>query len=249
MKEYHQYPMWDTSRSLEERLDDLIARLTTEEKIRLIPTREAAVPRLGIPAYNVGGEAAHGVAWKGEATVFPQPLGLSSTWNTRLMREIGSVIGDEARAYHHRNPEVHGLTLWAPTVDLERDPRWGRTEEGYGEDPTLTGEMSAALVKGMQGNDPFYLKMVATLKHFFANNNEKDRLNCSSSIDPRNLREYYLKAFETPFVEGGALSMMTAYNSINGTPAIESPYVNDVVKGEWAMPGFIVCDGGICLRR
>ncbi|MCW3792291.1 glycoside hydrolase family 3 C-terminal domain-containing protein [Paenibacillus sp. LS1] len=244
MKEYHQYPMWDASLLLEERLDDLIARLTTEEKIRLIPTREAAVPRLGIPAYNVGGEAAHGVAWKGEATVFPQPLGLSSTWNTRLMREIGSVIGDEARAYHHRDPEVHGLTLWAPTVDLERDPRWGRTEEGYGEDPVLTGEMSAALVKGMQGNDPFYLKMVATLKHFFANNNEKDRLNCSSSIDPRNLREYYLKAFETPFVEGGALSMMTAYNSINGTPAIESPYVNDVVKGEWSMPGFIVCDGG-----
>ncbi|WP_458126302.1 hypothetical protein [Paenibacillus sp. Z3-2] len=113
MKEYHQYPMWDASLSLEERLDDLIARLTTEEKIRLIPTREAAVPRLGIPGYNVGGEAAHGVAWKGEATVFPQPLGLSSTWNTRLMQEIGSVIGDEARAYHHRDPEVHGLTLWA----------------------------------------------------------------------------------------------------------------------------------------
>jgi beta-glucosidase len=244
MKEYIQYPMWDATLPLEERLDDLIARLTTEEKIRLIPTREAAVPRLGIPGYNVGGEAAHGVAWIGEATVFPQPLGLSSTWNIKLMREIGSVIGDEARAYHHRAPERHGLTLWAPTVDLERDPRWGRTEEGYGEDPVLTGEMSAALVKGMQGNHSFYLKMVATLKHFFANNNEKDRLNCSSSIDPRNLREYYLKAFETPFVEGGALSMMTAYNSINGTPAIESPYVNDVVKGEWAMPGFIVCDGG-----
>ncbi|MEO2204162.1 glycoside hydrolase family 3 C-terminal domain-containing protein [Paenibacillus pabuli] len=244
MKEYEQYPMWDAALPLERRLDDLIERLTIEEKISLIPTREAAVPRLGIPAYNVGGEAAHGVAWKGEATVFPQPLGLSSTWNTALMREIGSVIGDEARAYHHREPERHGLTLWAPTVDLERDPRWGRTEEGYGEDPVLTGEMSAALVQGMQGNHSFYLKMVATLKHFFANNNEKDRLNCSSSIDPRNLREYYLKAFETPFVEGGALSMMTAYNSINGTPAIESPYVNDVVKGEWAMPGFIVCDGG-----
>ncbi|MFS0869817.1 glycoside hydrolase family 3 C-terminal domain-containing protein [Paenibacillus xylanilyticus] len=244
MKEYEQYPMWDAALPLEKRLDDLISRLTIEEKISLIPTREAAVPRLGIPAYNVGGEAAHGVAWKGEATVFPQPLGLSSTWNTSLMREIGSVIGDEARAYHHREPERHGLTLWAPTVDLERDPRWGRTEEGYGEDPLLTGEMSAALVQGMQGNHSFYLKMVATLKHFFANNNEKDRLNCSSSIDPRNLREYYLKAFETPFVEGGALSMMTAYNSINGTPAIESPYVNDVVKGEWAMPGFIVCDGG-----
>ncbi|WP_339277349.1 glycoside hydrolase family 3 C-terminal domain-containing protein [Paenibacillus sp. FSL W8-0426] len=244
MHEYYDYPMWNASLSLEERLDDLISRLTLAEKISLIPTREAAVPRLGIPKYNVGGEAAHGVAWKGVATVFPQPLGLSSTWNPELLRRIGSVIGDEARAYHHREPEVHGLTLWAPTVDLERDPRWGRTEEGYGEDPVLTGEMSKALVQGMQGEHPFYLKMVATLKHFFANNNEKDRLNCSSSIDPRNLREYYLKAFEAPFVEGGALSMMTAYNSINGTPAIESPYINDVVKGEWAMPGFIVCDGG-----
>ncbi|OZB97688.1 glycoside hydrolase family 3 protein [Paenibacillus sp. XY044] len=237
-------PFWDHSLPLEERVADLVSRLTTEEKIALIPTRQAAVERLGIPAYNVGGEAAHGVAWIGEATVFPQPIGLACSWDEALMQKVGSAIGDEARVFHHRHPQRHGLTLWAPTVDLERDPRWGRTEEAYGEDPHLTGKLASSLVRGMQGDHPFYLKMVATLKHFFANNNEVDRLTFSSSIDPRNMHEYYLKAFEKPFTEGGAYSMMTAYNSINGTPAIESPYVKRFVKGEWKMPGFIVCDGG-----
>ncbi len=234
----------DIEKPLEDRVRDLIARLTLEEKLSLLPTRQAAVERLGIPAYNVGGEAAHGVAWKGVATVFPQPMGLSSTWNKELLREIGSVIGDEARAYHHSAPEKHGLTLWAPTVDMEKNPLWGRTEEAYGEDPHLTGKLTANLAQGMQGEHGFYLKMVATLKHFFANNNEVGRLDGSSSVTPRNMREYYLEAFRIPFEEGGALSMMTAYNSINGTPAIESPYVQKFVKDEWRMDGFIVCDGG-----
>ncbi|MBB3125764.1 beta-glucosidase [Paenibacillus rhizosphaerae] len=241
---YKSLPFWDHTLPLEERVADLVSRLTAEEKIPLIPTRQAAVERLGIPAYNVGGEAAHGVAWIGEATVFPQPIGLACTWDEELMQQIGSAIGDEARVFHHRHPQRHGLTLWAPTVDLERDPRWGRTEEAYGEDPHLTGKLTSSLIRGMQGEHPFYLKMVATLKHFFANNNEVDRLTFSSSIDPRNMHEYYLKAFKEPFTEGGAYSMMTAYNSINGTPAIESPYVKQFVKGEWKMPGFIVCDGG-----
>ncbi|CAM3431095.1 MULTISPECIES: glycoside hydrolase family 3 C-terminal domain-containing protein [Saccharibacillus] len=234
----------DHSQPLEQRVRDLIARFTLEEKLALLPTRQAAVERLGVPAYRVGGEAAHGVAWKGVATVFPQPIGLSSTWNKELLREIGSVIGDEARSYHRSEPETHGLTLWAPTVDMERNPLWGRTEEAYGEDPHLTGKLAASLASGMQGDHPFYLKMVATLKHFFANNNEVGRLDGSSSVTPRNMREYYLEAFRIPFEEGGALSMMTAYNSINGTPAIESPYVQRFVKDEWKMDGFIVCDGG-----
>ncbi|MEJ8302457.1 glycoside hydrolase family 3 C-terminal domain-containing protein [Saccharibacillus sacchari] len=234
----------DIEQPLEDRVRDLISRLTREEKLSLLPTRQAAVKRLGIPAYKVGGEAAHGVAWKGVATVFPQPMGLSSTWNKELLREIGSVIGDEARAYHHSAPEQHGLTLWAPTVDMEKNPLWGRTEEAYGEDPHLTGKLTANLAQGMQGEHEFYLKMVATLKHFFANNNEVGRLDGSSSVTPRNMREYYLEAFRIPFEEGGALSMMTAYNSINGTPAIESPYVQKFVKDEWKMEGFIVCDGG-----
>ncbi|CAM4261809.1 glycoside hydrolase family 3 C-terminal domain-containing protein [Saccharibacillus endophyticus] len=234
----------DIEKPLEDRVRDLVSRLTLEEKLSLLPTRQAAVERLGIPAYKVGGEAAHGVAWKGVATVFPQPMGLSSTWNKELLREIGSVIGDEARAYHHSAPEKHGLTLWAPTVDMEKNPLWGRTEEAYGEDPHLTGKLTANLAQGMQGEHEFYLKMVATLKHFFANNNEVGRLDGSSSVTPRNMREYYLEAFRIPFEEGGALSMMTAYNSINGTPAIESPYVQKFVKDEWKMDGFIVCDGG-----
>ncbi|EXG83222.1 glycoside hydrolase family 3 C-terminal domain-containing protein [Saccharibacillus sacchari] len=234
----------DIEQPPEDRIRDLVARLTLEEKLSLLPTRQVAVERLGIPAYNVGGEAAHGVAWKGVATVFPQPMSLSSTWNKELLREIGSVIGDEARAYHHSAPEKHGLTLWAPTVDMEKNPLWGRTEEAYGEDPHLTGKLTANLARGMQGEHEFYLKMVATLKHFFANNNEVGRLDGSSSVTPRNMREYYLEAFRIPFEEGGALSMMTAYNSINGTPAIESPYVQKFVKDEWKMDGFIVCDGG-----
>lgn len=241
---FKQYSFWNHTLPLNERIQDLISHLTLDEKIGLIPTRQAAVDRLGIPAYCVGGEAAHGVAWIGEATVFPQPIGLACTWNPELMKLIGSAVGDEARVFYHKAPTRHGLTLWAPTVDMERDPRWGRTEEAYGEDPYLTGKLTSSLIKGMQGDHPFYLKMVATLKHFFANNNEVNRLTFSSSIDPRNMHEYYLKAFEMPFVEGGAYSMMTAYNSINGTPAIESPYVNQFVKGEWQMPGFIVCDGG-----
>ncbi|GGN90863.1 glycoside hydrolase family 3 protein [Saccharibacillus kuerlensis] len=234
----------DHTRALEERIRDLVSRFTLEEKLSLLPTRPAAVDRLGVPMYRIGGEAAHGVAWKGVATVFPQPIGLSSTWNKELLREIGSVIGDEARSYYKSEPEMHGLTLWAPTVDMERNPLWGRTEEAYGEDPHLAGKLAANLVRGMQGEHHFYLKMVATLKHFFANNNEVGRLDGSSSVTPRNMREYYLEAFRIPFEEGGALSMMTAYNSINGTPAIESPYVQRFVKDEWKMDGFIVCDGG-----
>lgn len=227
---------------LETRVNDLISRLTLDEKVELMCQYQPAIPRLGIRAHKQGTEAAHGMAWLGEATSFPQPIGLACSWNSELMKEIGDVIGTEARAFHKKNPEVNGLTLWAPTVDMERDPRWGRTEEAYGEDPYLTGKLSAALVKGIQGEHPFFFKAVATLKHFLANNNEIDRGTCSASIDPRNMHEYYLKPFELPFKEGGAYSMMTAYNSINGTPALLHPYVKEIVKEKWGMNGFIVSD-------
>ncbi|WP_211747357.1 glycoside hydrolase family 3 protein [Paenibacillus sp. Marseille-Q4541] len=239
-----QFPFQDTELDLDLRVKDLISRLTLDEKIESMLQYQPAIERLGVGAYKHGTEAAHGLAWLGEATSFPQPVGLAHTWDPELMEEIGSVIGDEARVFYKRNPEVNGLTLWAPTVDMERDPRWGRNEEAYGEDPELTGELTAGLVKGMQGDHPKYYKSVATLKHFLANNNEVDRGSGSSSIDPRNMREYYLKAFEKPFLKGGAQSMMTAYNSINGTPALLHPFVNEVVKGEWGMDGFIVSDAG-----
>ncbi|WP_340022010.1 glycoside hydrolase family 3 C-terminal domain-containing protein [Paenibacillus sp. FSL K6-1096] len=236
------YPFRQTELQLSERIRDLLSRLTLAEKVSLMPQYQAAVERLGIGAYKHGTEAAHGISWLGKATSYPQPSGLACTWNPELLRRIGAAVGDEARAFYRKNPAVNGLTLWAPTVDMERDPRWGRTEEGYGEDPELTGQLSAALVQGIQGDHPVYLKAVATLKHFLGNNNEIDRGVASSSIDPRNMREYYLEAFKPAFKEGGAQSMMTAYNAVNGVPVILHPAVKEIVKGEWEMDGFIVSD-------
>ncbi|GGA34042.1 hypothetical protein GCM10010917_19090 [Paenibacillus physcomitrellae] len=236
------YPFQNTSLPLDERVNDLVSRFTLEEKVGLMIQYQTAVERIGVKGYKHGTEAAHGMAWLGEATGYPQPIGLGCTWDTELLQQIGSAISDEARGFYKRNPEINGLTLWAPTVDMERDPRWGRTEEAYGEDPILAGKLTAALVKGIQGDHPKYLKAVATLKHFIANNNEVGRGDQSVSIDPRNMREYYLKAFEIPFREGGAQSMMTAYNAINGVPANLNPDVNNIVKQEWGMDGFVVSD-------
>ena len=238
------YPFQNPDLPLEQRVNDLVNRFTLEEKINLMCQYQDEITHLGVKAYKHGTEAAHGMAWLGEATTFPQPIGLACTWDKDLLKKIGSVIGDEARGFYSQNPTHNGLTLWAPTVDMERDPRWGRTEEAYGEDPHLTGKLSAALTQGIQGDHPFYVKAVASLKHFIGNNNEINRGECSVSLDPRNKHEYYLKAFEIPFKEGGALSMMTAYNSVNGVPANINPDVNNIVKRDWGMNGFVVSDAG-----
>ncbi len=235
-----------TKYSLEQRLKTLMEALTLDEKITLLSTSQSAVPRLGIKEYAVGGEAAHGVVDRegSKTSVFPQPIGLSQTWNKQLLYQVGSMIGDEARIFYQLKNEKTGLTLWAPTIDMERDPRWGRTEEAYGEDPYLTGELSKELIKGMQGEDPFYVKLVAAPKHFYGNNNEVGRESTSNSIDLRNRREYYLKAFEPAFKEGKALSMMTAYNGVNGIPCMQINEIEEIVRKEWGMDGFIVSDGG-----
>ncbi|OBZ16556.1 glycoside hydrolase family 3 C-terminal domain-containing protein [Bacillus sp. FJAT-26390] len=238
------FPFENIELPLEERVTDLVSRFTLDEKVESMVQYQPEIERLGIKPYKHGTEAAHGMAWLGEATTFPQPIGLGCTWNPVLLKEVGSVIGDEARVYFQRNPAINGLTLWAPTVDMERDPRWGRTEEAYGEDPKLTGELTASLVQGIQGDHPLYFKAVATLKHFIGNNNEINRGSCSASIDPRNMKEYYQAAFKPAFVKGGAHSMMTSYNSVNGTPTILHEDVNKVVKEEWGMNGFIVSDAG-----
>lgn len=244
MSNQTKYPYQNSALSAHERAVDLVSRFTLDEKVESMVQYQPAIERLGVKAYKHGTEAAHGMAWLGEATTFPQPIGLGCTWNPELMKEIGVAIGDEARVFYQRNPEVNGLTLWAPTVDMERDPRWGRTEEAYGEDPKLTGELTAGLVQGIQGDHPKYFKAVATLKHFIGNNNEINRGSCSASIDPRNMKEYYQAAFKPAFVKGCAHSMMTSYNSVNGTPTILMDDVNKVVKGEWGMNGFIVSDAG-----
>ncbi|MCK0473040.1 glycoside hydrolase family 3 C-terminal domain-containing protein [Halalkalibacter sp. APA_J-10(15)] len=229
---------------LEERLNDLVSRLTLEEKIHLMPTKQQSIKRLGIQEYVIGGEAAHGIAWLGKATTFPQPIGLSCTWNPKLLYKIGEAIGNEARVFYQKFNKRKGLTLWAPTVDLERDPRWGRTEEGYGEDPLLTGIMARSLVEGMQGDHPFYKRTISTIKHYMGNNNEKDRLHSSSNIDNRNKFEYYIKPFKYLIENDGAYSIMPAYNSVNDLPCILDPDLKELIKDKWGLKGYIVGDAG-----
>lgn len=232
--------------AIKEQVNKFIAQMTVEEKISLLSTSQSAIERLGIREYKVGGEGAHGVVDRegGITTSFPQPLGLSQTWNPDLLKEVGTAIGNEARIKYLQSNKTTWLTLWAPTIDMERDPRWGRNDEAYGEDPYLTGRLSAELIKGMQGDDPTWLRMAAAPKHFYGNNNEEKRESSSNSIDLRNREEYYLKAFEPAFKEAKAQSMMTAYNGINGVPAMQHEDIEQVVRQRWDMDGFVVCDGG-----
>lgn len=228
--------------NIEERVKELISKLTLEEKIKLLPTRQAEIPRLNIREFYIGGEAAHGVAWLGKATVFPQPIGLSSSFDRELMKKIGNAVSQEARAYYYMRGKIGGLMLWAPTVDMLRDPRWGRTEEGYGEDPFLASEMAGAYIQGMQGDDPVYLKTAMTPKHFFANNNERDRDKFSADIDPRNMYEYYLEVFRRVIEKYRAQCIMTAYNAVNGIPCIINPIVREVIKEKFGLEGCVVTD-------
>jgi beta-glucosidase len=236
------YPFQTPGLPLEERVRDLVGRLTLEEKISLLPQDQAAVPRLGIRAFKTGTEVLHGVAWLGEATVFPQAIGLGSTWNPGLAQKIGEAVGDEMRGFAFRNPQRNGLNVWSPVVDLLRDPRAGRNEEGVSEDPLLTAKMSVAYSTGLRGDHPFYLKTAPTLKHFFAYNNEDARDTTDCSIDPRNLREYYWRAFQGAIAAGTALGVMTSYNLVNGRPNTLSPHLADAVRTWNGQTLFIVGD-------
>ena len=204
--------------------------MTLEEKIGQMVHPAAGVERLGIPEYNWWNEGLHGVARAGVATVFPQAIGLAATWDTALMGRVAETISDEARAKHHEFVrrgvrEIYtGLTFWSPNVNIFRDPRWGRGQETYGEDPYLTGRMGVAFVKGLQGDDPRYLKLVATPKHFAVHSGpEPDRHHFDARVSERDLRETYLPAFEACVKEGGAASVMGAYNRTNGEPCCGSP--------------------------
>jgi beta-glucosidase len=236
----------DSGAPLEARVKDLISRLSTEEKVGFLPSHQIAVNRLGIAEYGMGQEGAHGVVDRqgGKATVFPQPLGLSATWDKALMREVGEVIGNEARGFYDATKHRSFLNLFFPTIDMERDTRWGRNEEAYGEDPYLAGKLSAALIRGVQGDEPFYVKAVAGPTHFYANNFERDRSFINSELTERLREEYYLKVFSYAFKEGKALSVMAAYNKINGVPGMINPELNTVLRGKWGSAGYFVTDGG-----
>ena len=232
--------------STDERVKALLEELTLEEKLTMLTTRQQAVPRLGLREFTVGTEVARGLVCRGEfgeepSTVFPEPFGLAATFDPELMRSVGEVTGVETRIYHKKGKA--SLCVWGPTVDAERDPRWGRTEEGYGEDPFLIGKMSAEYTKGMCGCNEHYTRLIPTLKHFYANNNEEDRGSDNASIPLGLKHDYYLKAFEHAIRSGGAKSLMTAYNCINGVEGVCNPEVGELCEKEWGML-FAVTDGG-----
>jgi len=248
-------PFRDPRLPVEARVADLLGRLTLDEKVSLLHQYQPAIPRLGIKRFKTGTEALHGLAWSTDinaggavrtatATVFPQSVGLGATWNPDLLKKIGSAVGDEARGYNKENSDVWGLQLWAPVVNLLRDPRWGRNEEGYSEDPLLTGALATAYGTGIQGEDGEYLKAAPVLKHYMANNNEVRRDQTNSSLRPRVKKEYDEVPFKVPLQADAATGVMTAYNLINGRPATAHSDVNDLVRKWAAKPLFNVTDAG-----
>lgn len=241
----------DPSRRVEERLDALISGLSAEDKLGLLCCFPKMPEECGIPPVGIGGEAAHGVQIRNfgtpeapatATTVFPQPVGMSASFDPETMEEVGRAVGVEARVESLHHPG-QGLVRFAPTVDLERDPRWGRNEEAYGEDPFLAGKMAAGYVRGMQGNDPDHLRTGCILKHFYANNVEEGREWKNSSVDPRNKYELYLEPFRRCIEEGGAVGVMTAYNRINGHIGVLNPDVRKILKEQYGLK-FAVSDGG-----
>lgn len=237
---------------LAQRVDDLLSRMTLDEKASQMLSASPAIERLGVPAYDWWNECLHGVARAGVATVFPQPIGMAATFDSDLFYRIGTVISDEARAKHHefarrgKRGIYEGLTFWTPNINLFRDPRWGRGMETYGEDPYLTGRLAVQFVRGMQGSDPRYLKTVATAKHYAVHSGpESTRHTFNAQIDDRDLFETYLPHFEAAVREGGALSVMCAYNSVGGQPACANTrLLDEILRNRWKFPGYVVSDCG-----
>ncbi|WP_277212886.1 glycoside hydrolase family 3 C-terminal domain-containing protein [Isoptericola croceus] len=211
-------PFRDHQLSTPERARDLLSRLTREERVAMLHQRMPAVDRLGLAAFHTGCEALHGVAWLGRATVFPQPVGLAATWDTDLLRRIGDAVATEVRAKHAADPQV-SLNVWAPVVNTLRHPGWGRNEEGYSEDPHVTGHLGAAYCRGLRGDHERVWKTAPTLKHFLAYNNESDRSSTSSDLTPRTLHEEELPAFRDAVTSGAVAAVMPSYNLVDGVPA------------------------------
>jgi len=240
----------NTNHSTEERVNDLISRMTLEEKISQLRYDAPAIERLGIPAYNWWNECLHGVARSGRATVFPQAIGLAATWDQDLMLKVSTAISDEARAKYHdyirrgKYDIYQGLTFWSPNINIFRDPRWGRGMETYGEDPYLTGQMGLQFIKGLQGNDPKYLKTVATAKHFAVHSGpEPIRHSFDARVSYRDLYETYLPHFRTCVVEGKVQSVMCAYNLYMGDPCCGNSFLlENVLRKSWGFDGYVVSD-------
>jgi len=239
----------DHRQQMDKRAADLLTRLTLEEKISLLGYQSKPVQRLGIPAYNWWNEALHGVARAGQATVFPQAIGMAAGFDDQLMEEVASAISTEARAKYNlavardRRLQYLGLTFWSPNINIFRDPRWGRGQETYGEDPFLTAAMGSAFVKGLQGNDPVYLKTSACAKHFAVHSGpEAERHTFNAIVSEKELRETYLYAFHR-LVDSGVESVMCAYNRVNDQPCCTgNTLLKNILRQEWKFKGHVVTD-------
>ncbi|TWB30620.1 glycoside hydrolase family 3 C-terminal domain-containing protein [Nitrospirillum bahiense] len=244
-------PYLDPSLPVERRVDDLVGRLTPEEKAAQLTNQARAIPRLNIPAYNWWSEALHGVARNGEATVFPEPIGLAATFDPAAIRQMGIAIGTEARVKFNRVEKAgaehriyQGLDFWSPNINIFRDPRWGRGQETYGEDPYLTGKLGTAFVQGMQGDDPKYYRVIATAKHYAVHSGpEPTRHEVDVAASRHDMEDTYLPAFRELVTAGKVASVMCAYNRVNGQPACASDFLlNDQLRQRWGFKGYVVSD-------
>jgi beta-glucosidase len=243
-------PFRNSDLPVEARVHDLVQRLTLEEKVSQLIDRAAAIPRLDIPAYNWWNEGLHGIARSGYATLFPQAIGNAATWDAPLLGQIGAVVSTEARAKyndaiaHGNHDRYYGLTIWSPNINIFRDPRWGRGQETYGEDPYLTSRLGVAFVEGIQGDDPRYFRAIATPKHYAVHSGPETTRH-KADIDPseHDLWDTYLPAFRATITEGKADSIMCAYNEVDKVPACASKMLlGDILRGDWSFQGFVTSD-------
>ena len=239
----------DPSRPIEVRIRDLIGRMTLEEKAQQLNHLNRGIPRLNIPAWGGWNQTLHGVWSREPTTLFPVPIAMGATWDPELVRAVGNAMSDEARALYNARKDgprsPHGLVYRSPVINISRDPRWGRIQEVFSEDPYLTGRMAVAYVRGLQGDDPRHLKVASTLKHFAVNNVEAGRQHLNAIVDNRNLMDFWLPHWKAGIMEGKAQSVMSSYNAINGVPlAVNRRMLTDILRGQWGFDGFVTDDLG-----
>jgi beta-glucosidase len=263
----------DPSQPIDKRVDDLIHQLTPAEKTSLLSTTAPAIDRLKIPAMNGWNQSLHGIVWTQPTTMFPVPISMAATWDPQLTHDVAAAIADEGRAVYNYWPTVtgnseavrgqgvtitadgkrishNGLVYRSPVINMDRDPRWGRIWETFGEDPLLASRTTVAYVQGTQGNDPKYLELAATLKHFAAYDDERDRIKTGNDMVPdRTLHDYYMPQFKAGIMAGKAASIMSSYNGINGMPNVENKMMlTDTLRDEWKFQGFVVPDSGAVMN-